>query len=234
MRLPPRFLNDLAHVYGSLQAEMDRLYSDSESECNEVDLTGLQESEKVREMVRTVGAIAYDQSADFLELCGREIENHFTGLGIAKLSKKRTRAYVARNWFWEARYNVKGGEFWCSVWLTAPPEIHLSLPEGACGVLVPYVWCKGSHKAEEAVDKVLGTRETSRWRDRLLIDRGTTPLACIAVRANPPDGFDVDRDQLVSEVMTSVSRIGVPETRAIAAFVAGLKESEADGDSPRR
>jgi hypothetical protein len=36
----------------------------------------------------------------------------------------------------------------------------------------------------------------------------------------------VDREQLLAEVMKTVARIGAKETKALARFVAGLKEPD--------
>ena len=57
-------------------------------------------------------------------------------------------------------------------------------------------------------------------------DKGSIALACIPIKAQPPESFDVDRDDLVAEVMKAIAPIGAEQTKAIAKFVAGLKESE--------
>ncbi len=57
-------------------------------------------------------------------------------------------------------------------------------------------------------------------------DKGTVVLACIPIKAQPPESFDVDRDQLLAEVMKTIARIGAEQTKAIASFAAGLKESD--------
>jgi hypothetical protein len=110
--------------YLKYRAEMDRLDCDpTYYEGEETDLTGLDDAKHVREMVRTVGAAADEQAVDFLELCGKGIEDHFTGLKIATLAGKRTRAYVVRTWEWGTRVNVfsvSGGWFSCGLYVSAP------------------------------------------------------------------------------------------------------------------
>jgi hypothetical protein len=208
-------------------AEMNRLYGHAEGE--EPDLAGLDDAERVSEMARAVGAAAYEQAADFLELCGKRIEGHFTGLGLATLAKKRKRAYVIDNWTWEARVNVSstpGGWFWCGVWITAPPEIRVSLEKDVCGVVVPYIWSKGGRKGADAVWKILGGWADSRGGEGLVHEAGTVALARISVKSQPPEGFDVDREQLIIAVTRIIARIGAEETQAIARFVAGLNEPD--------
>jgi hypothetical protein len=81
--------------------EMERLYGDSEnSEGLELDLAGLDDAQHIREMARTVGAAAHEQGGEILDLCGKGIDDHFNGLGVAKLSSKRKRATVVRDWCW--------------------------------------------------------------------------------------------------------------------------------------
>jgi hypothetical protein len=214
--------------YLKYMAEMNRLYY-PEDHGGERDLTGLNDAEQVLEMARTVGAAAHEQVADFLELCGRGIEAHFTGLRIATLTSRSRRATAVRDWQWGAQVNVSsvpGGGFTCGVHVTAPPEIHRQMENGACGVVVPYLWSKGGRKGEEAVWQILGGWPHSRAGEWLFSDRGAVALACIPIKAQPTEGFDVDREQLIAEVMKTIARIGAKETKAIAKYVAGLKESD--------
>jgi hypothetical protein len=212
-------------------AEMNRLYGEPEYEGEEPDLTGLDDAEHVREMARTVGAAAYEQAADFLELCAKAIEKHFISLGIATLAKQKKRAYVVRNWGWNTEVHVSsvpGGSFWCGVWVTAPPEVRISMEKDACGVVVPSLWSKGGRKGEDAACQILGDRPHSRSGGGLIDDKGSVALACIPIKPQPPESFDVDRDQLIAEVMQTFARIGAKQTKAIARFVAGLKEPDED------
>src|SRR5205807_5500517 len=105
--------------YLKYMAQMDSLYG---GEGEELDLTGLKDATQVREMARTVGAAASEQAADFLELCGKRIDDHFTGLGIATLARKTNRARVVRDWDRgvEVRVSsVPGGSFFCGVFISA-------------------------------------------------------------------------------------------------------------------
>jgi hypothetical protein len=213
-------------------AEMNRLYGDPE-EGEEPDLTGLDDAEQVQEMARTVGAAAHEQAADFLELCGKGIEDHFTGLGTAAiLANKRRRSKVADTLWWEAKVRVSSvpsGEFSCGVWVTAPPNVRISVEKDVCGVVVPYLWSKGGRKGNDAVRKILGSWANPRVGEGLFDSRAPIALARIPIKAQPPESFDVDRDQLIAEVMKVIARIGAEETKKIANFVAGLKAPNEGG-----
>lgn len=209
-------------------AEMNRIYGHEEGE--EPDLTGLDDAEHVREMARTVGAAAYEQSADFLELCGKGIEKHFIGLGIAKLANRTKRATIVSSWYWRAHVRVStAGEGWfaCGVSLTAPPEVPISLKKDECGIVMPWLWSRGGHKAEQELSRILGDSAHSRGED-LGEESGLVALACIPIKAQPPESFDVDRDPLIADVIKTFARIGAEQTKAIASFVAGLDEPDED------
>ena len=210
--------------------EMNRLWDDPEDEGEVPDLTGLNDAERVREMVHTVGTAANIQAADFLEECGRGIEDHFTGIG-ATLANKRKRFAVLRDWYWWARVHVpppvpRRGCFSCAVFVTASMEVRIPLGQDVCGVVVPYLWVKGGRKGADAVWTILGGWPHSRSGEGLFDERGMVALACFPIKAQPPESFDVDRDPLIAEVMKTIARIGVEETKAIVNFVASLKESE--------
>jgi len=213
--------------YLRYMAEMNRLYGDpTYYGGEEPDLTELSDAEKVREKTRAVGAAAYEQVADFLELCGKGIEDHFTGLGIAKLEKKKSRAYVIRNWEWGTRIyvpSVPDGWFWCGVSITAPPEVHISMENNACGVVVPCLWSKGGRHGADVVWSILGGWADSRWGEGLVNEKASVALARIPIKAQPPESLDVDRDLLTAEVLEVIARIGAKETKDIAKFVAGIK-----------
>jgi hypothetical protein len=210
-------------------AEMNRLYGDPEYYGGEPDLTGLDDAGQVRDMARIVGDTASEQVADFLELCGRGIEKHFTSLGIARLAGKKTRAFIKNHWAWSTELQVPSvatGEFWCGVWITAPPEVRISLANDACGVVVPWLWSMGGRKGEDAIWEVVGSWADSRAGEGLVSDSGTVALARIPVTPQPSKSFDVDRDQLIAAVMETVARIRAKQMKAIARLVAGLKETD--------
>jgi hypothetical protein len=202
---------------------------DPESYGGEPDLTGLDNPEQVRERVAIVGDAACEQAAAFLEVSGREIEAHFTGLQIASLSSRRTRAFLKKRWSWQAQVHlssVPGGSFWCGAWLTAPPEVRRPLEKDSCGVVVPWLASKGGRKGEEAVCEVLGGRVHSRSGEGVVQDSGTVALGCIPIKPEPPESFDVDRDPLIADVVKAFAQIGAREATAIAKFAAGLNEPE--------
>ncbi|MBN9121276.1 MAG: hypothetical protein J0I06_19350 [Planctomycetes bacterium] len=208
-------------------AEMNRLYAHDEDE--EPDLTGLADADRVREMSRAVGAAADGLAADFAELCNRGFEEHFTKSGAAVFTSKRKRSYNLQNWGGNARFevpSVPGGWFSCGAWLTAPPEVRVPLPEGACGFVVVWLWAKGGRKGAEAIWKALGGRAHSRGEEGAIDGNGSVALACVPIRPEPPDSFDVDRDRLLSEVLKTMTCVGPQEVKAIAGFVAGLTEAD--------
>src|ERR1051326_5101409 len=84
-------------------AEMNHLYGDAMFGGDDPDLTGLEEAEHVREMVRVVGAEAYEQAADFLEECGESIIKHFRGQKNVDLAHEKSRGTVLRDWYWRVR-----------------------------------------------------------------------------------------------------------------------------------
>jgi hypothetical protein len=211
--------------YLKYMAEMNRLYGHLEGE--EQDLTGLANAEQVQEMARTVGAAAFKQAADFLELCGNKIEDHFISLGTATLDNKKKRAAIVNDWHWRAHVRLRSMRdswFACGVTLTAPPEIRVSLEKDVCGIVVPWLWVKGGRQSEDAVGQLLGGGAHALTDEELFNARGAVALACIPIKTEPPESFDVDREQLIAEVMKTIARIGAEQTTAIANLVAGLKE----------
>ena len=217
-------LGEPAVFYLKNMAEMNHLCYPEH--WGEPDLTGLDDAEHVQEMARSVGAAACEQVADFLALCGKTIEDHFNRMKIAKLAKRRTRAFVKNYWEWGTRIyvsSVRKGWFSCGATVSAPPVIPITLKKDVCGVVVPWVWSKGGRNAAHAVSIIVrGTKGCpSEW-----LGNGTVALSSIPIKARPPASFEVDRDQLITEVMKSIARIGPKETRAIANFVAGRKLSD--------
>jgi hypothetical protein len=210
--------------YLKYMAEMDRLW-DAPEDGEESDLTELDDAEHVREMARTVGAVASEQAADFLELCGREIKAHFTRIG-ATLSSERKRIHVLRDWYWWVHVGVPAAPhvawFSCAVFIHAPSDdVHTSLAQDTYGIVEPYLWFQGGRKGADAVRNILGGWPSSRASS-------TVTLASIPIKAQPPESFEVDRDPLVAEVMKTIARIGVEETESIVNFVASLKKPDED------
>jgi hypothetical protein len=215
--------------YLKYMAEMDRLYC-PEDYAGEPDLTGVDDPEHVREIATTVGAAASEKAAEFLELCAKGIVDHFTGLGATIVYKKK-RSFLLRNWWWGAQVqvpSVPGGEFSCAVGVWQPPVRIISVDRDVCGVVVPWLWSKGGRKAEDTISEILGGWSHSRGADGLVEFRGTIALACIPIKPQPLDSFDVDREPVIAEVAKTFARIGAKETKAIAKFVAGLKQPEED------
>ena len=204
------------------------LLLDDPEKGKEPDLTGLDDAEHIRKMVRTVGAAADEQAADFLELCAKRIEDHFIALGISTLDKKRKRNYVLRQWSWGTRVYVSsapGSWFSCGCDTSA---LRFPLDKDVCGAVTLWLWSEGGRKGADAIRKGLGN-----WPDpfapvgvELSGYGGTVFLACIPIKAQPPESFDVDRDPLIEEVTKTFSRIGLEQVKAIASLVAGLKKPD--------
>jgi hypothetical protein len=224
-------LGEALVFYLKYMAEMERLYGIPEQYGGEEpNLTEPGDAAHVREMARGVGAAACEKAADFLELCGKGIVDHFTGLGAA-IANKRKRAYVLREWYWWVHVrppSARGGWFSCAVFVSAPPEIRISLDKDVCGVVVPYIWLKGGRKAADAVSTILSGWSLSRAGEGLVDDNGAVALARIPIKPQPTESFNVESDRLVDEVARTVARIGTKQMKAIAKFVAGLKKSDKD------
>lgn len=94
------------------------------------------------------------------------------------------------------------------------------------GSTVPWLWSRGGPEGEDAIWRILGGWPHSRGTTGLNEERGSVVLAAIPIRARPSKSFDVDRDPLIAEVMKVVARIGPKEIKAIARFVANLKDSD--------
>jgi hypothetical protein len=215
--------------YLKYMAEMNRLYGDPEYFGGEPDLTGLDNPAQVKEMARIVGDFASEQAADFLELCARRIEEHFTNLGNATLSSKKNRRYMTDYWQWMAKVvvsSVGNGWFECGVLVTAPPDVRISLAKDVCGVAVPWLSSRGGRKAADAIWNILGGCADSRAGEGLVEGSGEVALARIPIKAQPPDSLDVDRDQIITEVISTFARIDAEQTRALASNAARLKEPD--------
>jgi hypothetical protein len=210
-------------------AEMERLYDNPEYEGGEPNLTGLDNAEQVREMARTVGAAAHEQAADFLELCGKGIEAHFTSLGITTFANKARRATVVRDWDWYIKvYGTSSPHGWfsCGVFISIPAHVRISVEKDVHGLVLPYLWLKDRHKGANEAWSILRDWPRSPAGVGLIEDNRTVVLACIPIKPQPPDSFDADREPLIAEVMTTIAQIGVEQTRAIASFAARVKESD--------
>jgi hypothetical protein len=214
--------------YLKYMAEMNHLCH-PEKYGDEPDLTGLNDAEQVRKMACTVGAAASGQAAEFLQLCGKGIEAHFTGLGNAKLANKANRATVVQKWRWHRRVygsSSRDGWFVCGVSLSGLSDIHIPAEKDVCGLIVPYLYLRGARNRADAIWNTLGTAPHPCAGAGLVEDNRIFILASIPIMARPTDGFDADRDPLIAEVMKTIARIGAEQTRAIASIAAGLKEPD--------
>jgi len=201
--------------YLKYMAEMEGLYVEG---SEEPDLTGLDEVEHVRELACAVGDAACEKMADFLELCGKGIEEHFNGLGIATLTNKGKRAYLVRNWKWEGKVRLSsapGGWFDCGV--SHPVE----------GNVIPWVWRRGGRSWAELVMKTLGDRAYSRGGSGVMRnwETGSVALACIQVLDKNLQGFDVDRDPLVAKVVGAFTALRADDVEIMARGVGGEDDS---------
>jgi hypothetical protein len=216
--------------YLRYMAEMSRLcFPDDHG--GEPDLTGLKNADRVKDMARIVGDLACERVADFLELCAKGIEEHFTGQRIGTVERKKTRAFMKRNWDCGLRVDVAsvpGGSFWCGLFISAPPEIQIPLTKGVSGVVIPWVWSKGGRKGADTVWEILDRKADSRAGEGLVEESASVALARIPIKAEPPETFNVDREPLIAEAVGTIARIGIKQAKAIAKFVAGLKETDDD------
>jgi hypothetical protein len=211
--------------YLKYMAEMDRRYGEPElSGGEEPDLTGLDDAQHVREMARSVGAAACQAAADFLELCGTAIEKHFTGLGIVTPSNTAKRATVVRNWDWYTCVHMSGVRFYCGAFVCDPSDVRVSVDKDVCGLVVPYLSARGCPAA--ALWKSLGDWPYPGAGVGLVENKRMVALACIPIKAQLAESFDVDRDPLISEVTKTIAHIGAEQIKAIASCGAGVKEPD--------
>jgi hypothetical protein len=213
--------------YLKYMAEMNRLYCDLE-EGEERDLAGLDNPEQILEMARTVGNAASEQVADFLELCAKGITDYFTSLRTATIAKKTKRSTAVNYWYCQATVQVQPGRdtwFNCGVSVTGPPEVRIPLEKDAYGIVVPWLWARGGREREDAVWRIVGDWAHSRGAEGAGGESGMVALACIPVRAHPPESLDVDRDPLIAEVMKAIARLGSKETKAISSLAARTQKT---------
>jgi hypothetical protein len=168
-------------------SEMERLYKGEGGE-----LEGLAEPEKTREMARSVGDKAYRQAADLLELCGAEIEKHFSSIG--KCTGTMSRKIIERKW--SVSYSVwpKGKKSPAKPKLMAGIDIRRKDKE-----LVPWFWRSGSDEAEQLLDMILKGNSKVKSQE-VELRPGSVGLGRIQILPTELVGFDVDREPFVEQV----------------------------------
>ena len=117
--------------------EMERLYAEQESPEEKPDLQGLQDAERILNMVKTVGDTACREAADFLESCAERIEPRLQTIGRFK----RVRRDLTYHWDLRYKHHPKE-DLYLGVWIEQ--------------TIVPWVWCKGGRHAEDHIASILG------------------------------------------------------------------------------
>lgn len=209
--------------YLKYPAEMTRLYWKPEYGGEEPDLTGLEDKERVREMAFQVGQAASRDMADFLEECGKKIEDHFKGLGNVTTGKRAQRSFILRNWYWKVIVragSVAGGWFLCGVSVSDQEKI-----------VVPFIWRKGGRAGRDALKARLGTRADSLSAEGLAFYPGAVALARVPIFGNEEPHFQVDQEALVAKVVRAFSVIRADDVEFISRY--SRKETDSpESDNP--
>jgi hypothetical protein len=216
--------------YLKYMAEMTILYGDAVYDGgDEPYLKELDNAEQVRAAAHTVGATADEQAADFLELCGKAIEEHLTGLGFTNFANRARRATLAHNWDWHIRVHVRSslqaGWFYCGVSMVSPPDVRISVEKEVCGIVLPYLWMDYQSGAGAVWSTLRGWPQAHAGLG-LVEDSRTVVLNCIPIKPDPPGSFSVEREPLIAAVKKTFAQIGPKHAKAIASAAARLKKAE--------
>jgi hypothetical protein len=203
--------------YLKYPAEMARLSGESE----ELDLTGLEDAERVREMATAVGAAATNEGVELLVECAEKIKTHFRALANVVLGKEARRSTIFHNWMW---YGIIGHTSVLNGWV----QCGISLYDQE-GILAPWLWRRGGRAWEEAVKQRLGARVHSLAGEGVVWSGGTVALARIPVFDANQQGDDVDRDALVEKVVGAFSVIQADDVEALSRDV-GEQEDSPESD----
>lgn len=199
-------LGEALVFYLKYMAEMNRLCHPEEG----AGLTGLADPEQTQQMARAVGAVADQQAVDFVLECSRIIDAQFEGQGATQFSHRRSARYIRDYWGCGVRIHhstIADGWFACGVYVDAPPNIAVLLPQHAVGLVIPWLWTKGGARGADRLRLRVAEWASLQLRDGLGEHSGTVPLAHIPVVPSPPDSFDVDRTALVRQVETVIAQV---------------------------
>jgi hypothetical protein len=169
------------------------------------DLEGLEDSERVFDMIRAVGDTACREAADFLEASAEKIEEHFRGFCDVRTETKRH--ILEKQWQVVSNISLErkpGREFSVGVFI-----------KEARRAAVPWVWRVGGRRAEDSLIKILGRRVHSRSGEELITESGAVALACIPMVLDNHQGFDVDRNPLIDQVQKTFANMTVSDVEAI-------------------
>jgi hypothetical protein len=199
-------------------AEMDRLYWQPEIDGAETDLSGLDDAENVQRMASSVGEAASNEVADFLLECGKRIEDYLLRLKSLTLTKQSRLPVVRRKWDWQAKVLVHSDDcrsFYCGVSLYDQER-----------QFVPWLWRRGGRAWEDLAMSRLGSRAHSRSGGGVVSDRGTVALPPVPIPGEGQCNEDIDRDDLVAQVVSRFTAIAVDDFEIIA------RKTRADDDPP--
>jgi hypothetical protein len=190
-------------------AEMDHLYWKPEHGDEEPDLRSLDDAENVQAMARIVGNQAAEQAGNFLEQCAEHIAVHWLSLKVGKVTGQSRRKKMASDWEFQGRLRVKssnGASIWYGAWID---EVKARI--------IPWLYGRGGREWEDLAMRTLGKKRVhSHAGDGLVADRGTVALACVPLLSEGLQGFDVDRDPLVANVVACFTAIGAKDVVAMA------------------
>jgi hypothetical protein len=166
--------------------EMEQLYWTDEPPTP----VGLDDAERIIEMVRTVGDRACQEAADLLEMCAGKIQERIGA--VAHVERLSRRQKMASDWYVQCRVtddDKPGRKFRAGVTIRRE-----------AGALVPWLWSPGGRRAEEGMARILGRRVDSRAGGGFVDDAGSIAMSPISILHRGQQSLDVDREPLVDRV----------------------------------
>jgi hypothetical protein len=196
---------------------MDQLYWNPVHNDKEPDLHGLEAAENVRTMARIVGDEAAEQAASFLDECSEKVAAHWHGIKLLKITGQSRRKKMAYEWVFQGRLRTMPPKKGASIWYGAGIDEFK-------GIIIPWLYGRGGRDWEDLAMRTLGKRAHSRAGEGLISDRGTVALACITLLPQNLEGFDVDRDPVVSKVVDCFTAIRTKDLEILARPIGGDEE----------
>ena len=190
--------------YLKYPAEMERLTA------KEPKVDGLPNPDLNLEKINLVGQTANREAAEFLKICAQGIEDHFKAISA----------------FNRIRNNLE--KTWSLSFRVAPKEAPDKLFEiGVCidtngTALIPYVWCRGSRRAEDEIVRILGRGINAAT---LKYGSGSVGLAKITIPIPERLEEPVECDSLVTKVQQAFASFTAQEVEKIAAIASNRGEA---------
>jgi hypothetical protein len=202
-------LGECMLFYLKYAAEMDRL--SNVEDPKDTKLEGLPDPDRVLKQIKLVGDTANRQVAELLERCAPGIEEHFHVISDVR----RMRNNLEK--IWDLRFKVGPKN---------ATEMRFEIGVGiepSQAALIPWVWCRGSRRAEDEVIRILGVGNRSDtlpgWAS------GTVVLDEIKIPIPKLLEEPVECDSLVTKVQQAFALITSVEVDALAGIASNRGEA---------